>query len=84
MPSGWHGAYGHARWYRKPPWREWWLCLVQPHCAYLFANRRGTRIKVLVHDGLGIWLGARRLYQGKFFWPGARHGAQVQLGMEQL
>ena len=23
----------------------------QPHCAYLFANRRATRIKVLVHDG---------------------------------
>ncbi|KPY89795.1 IS66 family insertion sequence element accessory protein TnpB [Pseudomonas syringae pv. tagetis] len=25
----------------------------QPHCAYLFANRRATRMKVLVHDGLG-------------------------------
>ena len=23
----------------------------QPHHAYLFANRRGTRLKVLVHDG---------------------------------
>lgn len=23
----------------------------QPHCAYLFAKRRATRIKVLVHDG---------------------------------
>ncbi|MCD5975594.1 IS66 family insertion sequence element accessory protein TnpB [Pseudomonas quasicaspiana] len=28
----------------------------QPHCAYLFANRRANRIKVLVHDGFGIWL----------------------------
>ena len=28
----------------------------QRHCAYLFANRRATRMKVLVHDGLGIWL----------------------------
>ena len=27
----------------------------QPHCAYLFANRRATRIKVLVHDGFGVW-----------------------------
>ncbi|KDD66149.1 hypothetical protein ABH912_005422 [Pseudomonas sp. BT76 TE3572] len=26
----------------------------QPHCAYLFANRRANRMKVLVHDGLGI------------------------------
>lgn len=25
---------------------------VQPHCAYLFANRRATRMKVLMHDGL--------------------------------
>jgi len=55
----------------------------QPHCAYLFANRRGNRIKVLVHDGLGIWLAARRLHQGKFFWPGSRHGSQMELGAEQ-
>lgn len=26
----------------------------QPHCAYLFANRRATRMKALVHDGFGI------------------------------
>ncbi|WP_256664422.1 MULTISPECIES: IS66 family insertion sequence element accessory protein TnpB [unclassified Pseudomonas] len=56
----------------------------QPHCAYLFANRRANRIKVLVHDGLGIWLAARRLHQGKFFWPGSRHGSQMELGAEQL
>nr|WP_162884212.1 IS66 family insertion sequence element accessory protein TnpB [Pseudomonas sp. phDV1] len=56
----------------------------QPHCAYLFANRRGNRMKVLVHDGLGIWLAARRLHQGKFFWPGSRHGSQMELGAEQL
>jgi transposase len=40
----------------------------QPHTAYLFANRRGNRLKVLVHDGIGIWLAARRLHQGKFVW----------------
>ena len=39
-----------------------------PHHAYLFANRRANRMKVLVHDGLGIWLAARRLHQGKFVW----------------
>ncbi len=37
-----------------------------PHHAYVFANRRGDRLKVLVHDGIGIWLAARRLYQGSF------------------
>jgi len=40
-----------------------------PHTAYLFANKRGNRLKALVHDGLGIWLVARRLHQGKFVWP---------------
>jgi len=29
-------------------------------------------MKVLVHDGVGIWLAARRLNQGRFFWPGVR------------
>lgn len=24
----------------------------RPHCAYLFANKRGNRMKVLIHDGL--------------------------------
>nr|NMG01338.1 IS66 family insertion sequence element accessory protein TnpB [Aromatoleum toluolicum] len=39
----------------------------QPH-AYLFSNRRGTRLKVLVHDGFGVWLACRRLNQGRFHW----------------
>ncbi|MEZ6840589.1 IS66 family insertion sequence element accessory protein TnpB [Acinetobacter baumannii] len=29
-----------------------------------FCNKRGHRMKVLVHDGSGIWLCARRLEQG--------------------
>jgi len=41
----------------------------RPHHAYLFANRRANRIKVLVHDGIGVWLAARRLNAGKFVWP---------------
>ena len=41
----------------------------RPHQAYLFANRSATRMKVLIHDGLGIWLAARRLQQGHFIWP---------------
>lgn len=41
----------------------------RPHHAYLFANRRANRMKVLVHDGIGVWLAARRLNAGKFAWP---------------
>lgn len=40
-----------------------------PHHAYLFANRRANRMKVLVHDGIGVWLAARRLNAGRFVWP---------------
>ena len=40
-----------------------------PHHAYLFANRRANRMKVLVHDGIGVWLAARRLNSGRFIWP---------------
>lgn len=56
----------------------------QAHCAYLFANRRANRMKVLVHDGFGIWLAARRLNQGKFHWPGIRQGPELELNTEQL
>jgi transposase len=41
----------------------------RPHHAYLFANKRANRMKVLVHDGVGVWLAARRLNQGRFVWP---------------
>jgi transposase len=54
-----------------------------PHTAYLFANQRGNRIKVLVHDGIGIWLSARRLRQGKFVWA-ALGSANCQLERVQL
>src|SRR6187455_3409414 len=42
----------------------------QAHHGYLFANARGSRIKLLVHDGFGVWCAARRLNQGRFAWPG--------------
>lgn len=41
----------------------------QAHHGYLFANARSTRIKLLVHDGFGVWCAARRLNQGGFEWP---------------
>ncbi|EHA15310.1 MULTISPECIES: IS66 family insertion sequence element accessory protein TnpB [Halomonadaceae] len=56
----------------------------RPHCAYLFANRPGNRMKVLIHDGLGIWLCARRLNQGKFHRAGNGHGDRVELSPEQV
>ncbi len=55
-----------------------------PHTAYLFANRRANRMKVLVHDGIGFWLAARRLHQGHFVWPAPDSQAQVTLSRPQL
>lgn len=54
-----------------------------PHHAYLFANKRANRLKILVHDGIGIWLAARRLHQGKFIWPLAG-GVNLALQRPQL
>ena len=41
----------------------------QAHHAYVFANRRADRLKVLVYDGVGMWLCTRRLQAGSFEGP---------------
>ncbi len=56
----------------------------RPHHAYLFTNRRGNRIKVLVHDGVGIWLCARRLFQGRFVWDKSVDSIRISLTHAQL
>lgn len=37
-----------------------------PNTAYLFYNKTGTQLKILIHDGLGTWLCTRQLDNGKF------------------
>lgn len=54
------------------------------HHAYLFMNRRTSRIKVLVHDGFGLWLCARRLYQGRFMGARLARSGHLPLTPEQL
>ena len=55
----------------------------RPHHAYLFTNKRATRIKVLVYDGFGIWLAARRLNKGRFVWTNDIT-TKLALNVEQL
>ena len=55
----------------------------RPHHAYLFANKRANRMKVLVHDGIGVWMAARRLNAGKFVWH-ADTASTLQLSRTQF
>ncbi len=56
----------------------------KPNVAYVFANKRANRMKVLVYDGFGIWLAARRLHQGKFIWTRLRQGGALAIEDAQL
>jgi transposase len=56
----------------------------QAHHAYLFINKRANRMKVLVHDGFGLWLCARRLYEGSFIRAGMTQERGLPLSHDQL
>lgn len=43
--------------------------------AYVFRNRAGTRLKVLLVDAHGVWLCTRRLHRGQFVFPRAGEAA---------
>ena len=47
------------------------------HHGYLFANARATRIKLVVHDGFGVWCATRRLHAGRFVWLERGAGSTV-------
>ena len=56
----------------------------RPHCAYVFANKRANRMKILLCDGFGVRLLARRLHRGRFVWSALRSGNPVALEALQL
>lgn len=51
------------------------------HHGYLFANARSTRVKLLVHDGFGIWCAARRLNAGRFNWSAPSPGSPASVSL---
>ena len=55
----------------------------QSHHGYLFANARATRIKLLVHDGFGVWGAARRLNAGRFVWPREASAGTAPMALTQ-
>jgi len=52
-------------------------------CMFVFRSRRGTSIKVLVYDGQGFWLAAKRLSKGRFRWWPQSSGAAKLLRVHQ-
>jgi len=57
------------------------------HHGYLFANARASRLKLLVHDGFGVWCAMRRLHAGRFVWHTRDAGSAepaLQLSVQQF
>ena len=56
-----------------------------PHSGHLFVfrGRRGGLLKILWHDGQGMFLFAKRLERGRFIWPSSADGV-VTISSAQL
>ncbi len=51
---------------------------------FVFRNRRGTAIKILVYDSQGFWLAQKRLSRGRFRWWPTSATAASPLEAHQL
>jgi transposase len=51
---------------------------------FLFRNRRGDRVKILMWDRSGFWVLYKRLERGTFSWPTGEAGASVEFRTSQL
>jgi transposase len=61
MRKGFEGLYGLVR--------DRLSCEPLSGHLFLFCNGQRNRLKVLVWDGSGLWVCAKRLEKGRFTWP---------------
>jgi transposase len=53
--------------------------------AYVFRNRRGTALRILIYDGQGMWLCHKRLSTGRFrWWPSRADEVVTRLQAHEL
>ncbi len=77
MRKGFEGLYGLVR--------DRLQCEPLSGHVFLFCNGRHNRLKLLVFDGSGLWVCAKRLEKGRFRWPQTGDAqSKVVLSHEEL
>jgi transposase len=51
---------------------------------FVFRNRRGDRLKILVWDSSGFWILYKRLERGTFAWPDETETTSVTISSRDL
>jgi transposase len=77
MRKNFNGLYGLVR--------DHLGCDPESGHVFLFTNARRNRLKLLVYDGSGLWVCAKKLDGGRFQWPDADSTVKkIVLSSEQL
>ena len=77
MRKGFEGLYGLVR--------DRLQCAPLSGHVFLFCNAQRDRLKLLLWDGSGLWVCAKKLSKGRFRWPAPQRGeVKVVLSHEEL
>ena len=77
MRKNFNGLYGLVR--------DHLGCDPESGHVFVFTNARHNRLKLLVYDGSGLWVCAKKLDGGRFRWPQRDSGVKkIVLSHEEL